>query len=416
MSIPTLLVCDGDEPTQQLLEGLIKNEPGLRYIATVSKRDGSRAVEQAIKVGTKLLWIDLDDEPVEGLNLLAETRQLFPQLPVIVSKSVLDADMVRASVNLGALDFLDPQSWVNQIKIVVAKLQASSAAPAAVAAAAPQPAPAPAPQPAPAPAPQPIPAPAPTPQSAAAPTPAEGGNRWGDLDKIPAPKVGGAASAPAAKAQEATGEIHLAAEAGFRPPATPQVQVQAAAQQPAAPAAAPSNGNKWGDLDAIGTPSAAAAPSAPAAPAPAPAPAAPAPAPAPAAPEPTPAPAAAPAPAPAPTPAPTPAAEATEPAKKWGDLDAIPTPKVEVEPVAISKPIHAAGDNKWGELDAIPSPQDKPRPAPPTLLPAPSGGKGLKRPAPEKAEMYNIPAVPIWMIILILLVIAGCAYYVLRPH
>ena len=221
MSIPTLLVCDGDEPTQQLLEGLIKNEPGLRYIATVSKRDGSRAVEQAIKVGTKLLWIDLDDEPVEGLNLLAETRQLFPQLPVIVSKSVLDADMVRASVNLGALDFLDPQSWVNQIKIVVAKLQAA-AAPSVVPPAAPTPQPAPA-----APAPQPAPPPV-----------AESGSRWGDLDKIPAPEVAGAtASAPAAKAQEATGEIHLAAEAGFRPTAAPQVQAQPVAQA-AAPSAA----------------------------------------------------------------------------------------------------------------------------------------------------------------------------------
>lgn len=143
MSIPTLLVCDGDDAKQEILEGLVKNEPGLKYIATVSKSDGSRAVEQAIKVGTKLLWIDLDDEPVEGLNLLAETRQLYPQLPVVVSKSSLDADMVRASVNLGALDFLDPQSWTNQIKIVVAKLQSTGApAPAAAPVAAPPAAPA----------------------------------------------------------------------------------------------------------------------------------------------------------------------------------------------------------------------------------------------------------------------------------
>lgn len=103
--IPTLLISDGDEAKQTLLEGLIKNEPGLRYIATVSKKDGTRAVEQATKIGAKLLWIDLDDEPVEGLNLLAETKQLYPTLNVVVSKNALDAEMVRASLTWAPLTY-----------------------------------------------------------------------------------------------------------------------------------------------------------------------------------------------------------------------------------------------------------------------------------------------------------------------
>ncbi len=428
MSIPTLLVCDGDDAKQEILEGLVKNEPGLKYIATVSKSDGSRAVEQAIKVGTKLLWIDLDDEPVEGLNLLAETRQLYPQLPVVVSKSSLDADMVRASVNLGALDFLDPQSWANQIKIVVAKLQVNTAAPTAASAAAvpaaavpatapaqpgaskwgdldaipapgatsapatPVAAPAPAPAPA-APVAAPVPAPAPA-APVAAPVPAP-------APAAPSP-IASSPNNPIARAQETTGEIHLTVTAGSRPhldlqPSTQQSAASQATTNGGSGAAEVANlgvveGNKWGDLDAIGSPKeAAVAP-----------------------------PAAAPSPA-ATTAAPLTVSENEAEAsggKKWGDLDAIPTPKATLETaVPIPKPIHEAGSEKWGELDAIPSPGEKRGPAPNSLVAGGGGGKGLKRPAPEKAEMYNIPAVPIWLIVVILLAIAAAVYYMAtKPH
>lgn len=413
VSIPTLLVCDGDDAKQEILEGLVKSEPGLKYIATVSKSDGSRAVEQAIKVGTKLLWIDLDDEPVEGLNLLAETRQLYPQLPVVVSKSSLDADMVRASVNLGALDFLDPQSWGNQIKIVVAKLQAQNA-PAAAAPVAPAAAPATAPAPNPAPA-------------------APAASKWGDLDSIPAPGAAPAAPAPApaaappapapaptpapiatasnaiARAQETTGEIHLTVTAGSRPNLAMQPQPQSAASQATTNG---ESGSKWGDLDSIGSPGAAAAPQAvPAAPTPTPAPAVPQAAPA--APQVAPAAAAQP-------PAATPEVEEAPGGKKWGDLDAIPTPKATAEiAVPTPKPIHEPGGDKWGELDAIPGPGEKRGPVANNSLVTGGGGggKGLKRPAPEKAEMYNIPAVPIWLIVLIIIAIAGAVFYMAtKPH
>ncbi len=410
--IPTLLISDGDEAKQTLLEGLIKNEPGLRYIATVSKKDGTRAVEQATKIGAKLLWIDLDDEPVEGLNLLAETKQLYPTLNVVVSKNALDAEMVRASLNLGALDILDPQSWVNQLKIAVAKIQTgSTAAPAsapAPAAAAPAPAAAPAAAAAPAPAAAPTPAPAPQ----AAPT---SGSKWGDLDSIGTPH------AAALGGQDSTGEIHVGATPIVQTAASAHAQAQMQSQTPPtvtapapqAPMQAPAaSGNKWGDLDSIPTPHAAAAPQA-----------------APAAPQPTlQAPTAAPAPAQAPIQAQmhqmqTPAPQVTAPPQitapqeesqsagqtgsKWGDLDAIPTPKAVKE---VPTPT-----GTWdGEESSIPEMVKK---GPPPPLPTPHQSKGPKRPAPEQAEMYSVPPVPIWMILLILAVIGGCIYYVMhRPH
>lgn len=392
--IPTLLISDGDEAKQTLLEGLIKNEPGLRYIATVSKKDGTRAVEQATKIGAKLLWIDLDDEPVEGLNLLAETKQLYPTLNVVVSKNALDAEMVRASLNLGALDILDPQSWVNQLKIAVAKIQTGSTA---------------APAPAPAPAPAAAPAPAPAPQTA--PT---SGSKWGDLDSIGTPQ------AAALGGQDSTGEIHVGATPIVQTAASAHAQAQMQSQipptvtapAPQAPVQAPAaSGNKWGDLDSIPTPHAAAAPQAAAA-----------------APQPTLQPTAAPAPAQTPIQAQmqqmqTPAPQLTAPPQitapqeespatgqtgsKWGDLDAIPTPKAVKE---VPTPT-----GTWdGEESSIPELVKK---GPPPPLPTPHQSKGPKRPAPEQAEMYSVPPVPIWMILLILAVIGGCIYYVMhRPH
>ncbi|MBP6746712.1 hypothetical protein KA344_15850, partial [bacterium] len=238
----------------------------------------------------------------------------------------------------------------------------ATSAPVSAAPAAPAPA---------APAPAPAPSPAPAPAAATASSP----------------------SNPVARAQETTGEIHLTVTAGSRP----HLDLQPSPQQSVASQATTngggsggSEGNKWGDLDSIGSPAAATAPAAPQPPA-------------------------------AVNPAPLAAAEVEAEApggKKWGDLDAIPTPKATLETaVPTPKPIHESKGEKWGELDAIPGPGEKRGPAPNSLVAGSPGGKGLKRPAPEKAEMYNIPAVPIWLIAIILIAIAGAVYYMAtKPH
>ena len=433
MTIPLLLVCDGAESKQASLEGLVKNEPGLKYIATVSMQEGIRAVERAVKVGAKLIWIDLDEEPVEGLNLLAETRKLHPMLSVIVSRTQIDPDMVRAALQLGALDFLDPSRATQQLHVVVENLSVSAQqAQAGVSHAADTAAQLPA-----------LPAQNPNPAPSLANA---GGGKWSDLDSIPTP---GAKALPPA-GQDVTGEIHVA-NSGIQN----LVVSQSAQAAPAAPAAVhptaelPAGGSKWGDLDSIGAisapaaapaapmPAAAAQIQAPAAPMPAPAaqiqaPAAPMPAPAaqiqaPAAPMPAPAAAmqapAAPMPAPAPA-NPEPSNAAAGGANnfnggKWGDLDAIPTPKAALEPAApkataeIAKPL--------SDLDAIPSPGALAAPAAPaTPLPRPephhNTNKAL-RPSPEKAESFYSMGSPVMMAVVIIVIIFGAiAFMLVKQH
>jgi hypothetical protein len=57
VSIPTLLVCDGDDAKQEILEGLVKRTR-LEIHCHRIKSDG-RAVEQAIKVGTNYFGLTL---------------------------------------------------------------------------------------------------------------------------------------------------------------------------------------------------------------------------------------------------------------------------------------------------------------------------------------------------------------------
>jgi DNA-binding NarL/FixJ family response regulator len=414
VSIPLLLVCDGGESKQATLEGLVKNEPGLKYIATVSMQEGTTAVERAVKVGAKLIWIDLDEEPVEGLNLLAETRKLHPALNVIVSRSQLDPDMVRAALQLGALDFLDSARAAQQLNVVVENLKtgqngsqtnstiSQTAAPAAPAqAAAPQPA------------------------------PQAGGSRWGDLDSIPTPGATaapapapapqpapmpqpaqmappqpvGAQAAPLTRpaAQDVTGEINVS-NSGIQNLVAAQAPAQPAPQAAANPSA---GGSKWGDLDSIGAPSAASAPAAAAAPQMA-APPMPAP-------QQAPQPAAQPAPQPAEQPA-APQAAATASSgggNRWGDLDAIPTPKVTTEIPKPEAPLMMTGGG--GSLDAIRTPTDKSAAPLPKPVPHSNTNKAL-RPSPEKAELYSMGSPVMMAIVILIIIIAAIAFMMLKGH
>lgn len=355
MSIPTLLVCDGSESRQEVLEKLIKGEPGLKYLATVGSQNGTSAVDQALKIGGRLVWFDLDDEVDSVVGLMNEVKTLFPQAVMVASVTTITPEITRIAEHTGVAALLYPQNFYEQVKAVVAFLNGQGnppgvgTTPAAAAA----------------------PAPAPTPVAAqAASSPGQEGNKWGNLDDIPTPKA-------SAKEQEATGEINVVAM-------RPNVDVTASANQAkqeihaAVDKASQEGGSKWGDLDAIGTPQAKAT-------APAPAPQAVSPAPAPA-------------PAPAPTPAPAPAAgngSQPESSNKWGDLDAIPTPKTVTKEVSFS-------------------PDDTPKPAaPPPPLPAPRPkSDNSLRPSPNKAEMYNMPSTPAWFLAVILLVIMACVGYV----
>ncbi len=57
-----------------------------------------------------LVWIELSPEPAKGLSVLAELREKFPSTQFLVSYDTLKADLIKSAMQLGAVEYIDPDS------------------------------------------------------------------------------------------------------------------------------------------------------------------------------------------------------------------------------------------------------------------------------------------------------------------
>ena len=139
MSLPTLIICEAGEEKAKQIEELIRAHSELRLIGTVNRQS---AAKQISALSPKLVWIELAPEPMKALTLLGDLREQHPKIQFLVSNETLDGGLIKTSMQLGATDFLDSQTWKDQlpdvIKRVVLKAEQlfSSSAPAAAPAAA----------------------------------------------------------------------------------------------------------------------------------------------------------------------------------------------------------------------------------------------------------------------------------------
>jgi pilus assembly protein CpaE len=108
MRLSTLLVCDAGLDKRQTIEDLIHSQTSMTLVSTVS---GSLSREQIAALHPKLVWIELSPAPVRGLSLLAELREVFPQVHFFVSYEVPDPELIRTAYRLGCSDFLDAERW-----------------------------------------------------------------------------------------------------------------------------------------------------------------------------------------------------------------------------------------------------------------------------------------------------------------
>ena len=141
MSLPTLIICEAGEDKAKQIEELIRAHTELRLIGTVNRQT---AAKQIAALSPKLVWIELAPEPMKALTLLGDLREQHPKVQFLVSNETLDGGLIKTSMQLGATDFLDSQTWKDQlpdvVKRVVLKAEQlhapAAAAPAAPAAAA----------------------------------------------------------------------------------------------------------------------------------------------------------------------------------------------------------------------------------------------------------------------------------------
>jgi DNA-binding NtrC family response regulator len=121
LNLPTLVVCDSSAEKQKEIEGLVTSQPDLAYIANVSR---AQASEEIASKEARLVWIELDPDPPAGTALLGQLKEKHPKTYFLVSYQTLNADLVKTSMHLGAIDYLDAATWQDQLPDVVTRLVA----------------------------------------------------------------------------------------------------------------------------------------------------------------------------------------------------------------------------------------------------------------------------------------------------
>ena len=118
MTLPTVVVCDSAEKSDQIAT-LVKSQPDLALLETVS-REAAR--EQISNIQPKLVWLELAPEPNKATELLNELLSHNPSTYFLVSYDTVNADLVKQTMHLGAIDYLDPQSWQKQLPEAVSRV------------------------------------------------------------------------------------------------------------------------------------------------------------------------------------------------------------------------------------------------------------------------------------------------------
>jgi DNA-binding NarL/FixJ family response regulator len=119
VSLTTLIICEAGEEKAKQIEELIRAHSELRLIGTVNRQS---AAKQIASLTPKLVWIELAPEPMKALTLLGDLREQHPKIQFVVSNETLDGGLIKTSMQLGATDFLDSQTWKDQLPDVVKRV------------------------------------------------------------------------------------------------------------------------------------------------------------------------------------------------------------------------------------------------------------------------------------------------------
>jgi DNA-binding NtrC family response regulator len=125
LNLPTLVVCDSTAEKRKEIEELVQSQPALTYLNTVSRINASQEITDQ---SAKLVWLELDPEPDEGIALLTDWKSQHSPIHFLVSYQTLNADLVKASMHAGAIDFLDAGTWQEQLPDVVTRVIAKEKA------------------------------------------------------------------------------------------------------------------------------------------------------------------------------------------------------------------------------------------------------------------------------------------------
>jgi DNA-binding NtrC family response regulator len=117
--LSTLVVCDSSAEKRQQIEELVTSQADLSLLSSTS-RQGAR--NQIDGQSPQLVWLELDPDPTTGVSLLGALHQSFPNTYFLVSYQTLNADLVKSSMQNGAVDYLDAGTWQEQLPEVITRI------------------------------------------------------------------------------------------------------------------------------------------------------------------------------------------------------------------------------------------------------------------------------------------------------
>ena len=99
---PHILIVDDESAVLALLRRILSTEDA----EILAVRSGARALEIARQTRLDLVMLDVRLPDVSGLEVLKRVRRIDGMLPVIMVTAYGSAETVRASMRLGAFDYL----------------------------------------------------------------------------------------------------------------------------------------------------------------------------------------------------------------------------------------------------------------------------------------------------------------------
>jgi len=119
LTLSTLVVCEAGAEKLAAIEALVNANADLSLLGAATMHE---AFDRVSELDPKVIWIELTPDPDEGIKLLVGVREKWPALHCLVSNDKLDADLVKTTMQAGAADFLDAETWNDQLSDVVERI------------------------------------------------------------------------------------------------------------------------------------------------------------------------------------------------------------------------------------------------------------------------------------------------------
>lgn len=110
-----ILVVDDEVHVVRLLQKYLKSKSYEVYTAT----NGMEAIEKVKEVRPHIVLLDIIMPGIGGIDALKEIKKINPKIAVIMVTAVIDEELAKRAIQLGADDYITKPLDLNYIETIV---------------------------------------------------------------------------------------------------------------------------------------------------------------------------------------------------------------------------------------------------------------------------------------------------------